>query len=202
VEATSVALIATSATTIVTVAGWSVSHVLTTRREDRTRRQEAALKYSERQIEELYGPLQSLIQQIFVVWRVREALLFLGDRDRSTYPDSTDRQKQIVFFQEHYFFPLHERIREILAQKLHLTDGGTTPKSFREYLDHSTLQLIQYGLERELGSSAPKVPGNPWPREFYPDVKDALERIMARADRQLQNLETRGVYRDAEPARR
>lgn len=43
--------------------GWLVTHLLTTFREEKRRRIEAQLKYVERQLEELYGPLAFLLYE-------------------------------------------------------------------------------------------------------------------------------------------
>lgn len=194
-DATTVALVGSTTTAIVTIVGWSVSHVLANRREHRTRRLEAALDYAERQIEELYGPLLSLIEQIFTVWTVRERVLFPDGRVGIEAPGDAERQRLIKFFQEAYFFPLHEKIRDILSSKLHLVDGQTVPPSFYAYLEHATQQLVQHRLFQEFRLSTLQVPGVPWPQNFYHDVKDSLEEIMARSDRYLRDLETGGVYR-------
>jgi hypothetical protein len=47
----------------VTAIGWLVSHILTVRREEQRRRTEAQLKFVERQIEDLYGPLAFLLHE-------------------------------------------------------------------------------------------------------------------------------------------
>jgi hypothetical protein len=56
---------------IVSILGWYVAYAYAKRREDRTRCLEIQLKYRQQQIQELYGPLLSLIEQIFNVWQVR-----------------------------------------------------------------------------------------------------------------------------------
>ena len=59
----------------VTAFGWYATYAYAKLREDRTRRLDLLLKLRARQIEELYGPLLSLIEQIFNVWQVRENVL-------------------------------------------------------------------------------------------------------------------------------
>jgi hypothetical protein len=59
-----VALIAGS----ITAVGWLVNHWLVSRREEQRRRIEAQLKYVERQIEELYGPLALLVYEGRRTW--------------------------------------------------------------------------------------------------------------------------------------
>lgn len=65
-------------TAAVTICGWLATHHYTRKREiesraassemaDRTRRLEISLGHIERQIEEFYGPLQSLVQLISIL---------------------------------------------------------------------------------------------------------------------------------------
>lgn len=51
-------------TVTITAFGWYVTYFYAKRKEDRTRRLEIQLKYKGQQIEQLYGPLFSLIEQI------------------------------------------------------------------------------------------------------------------------------------------
>jgi hypothetical protein len=60
---------------VVAIIGWYATYAYTKKREDRTRRLDLRIKLREQQIEELYGPLLSLIDQIFNVWRVRKTIL-------------------------------------------------------------------------------------------------------------------------------
>src|SRR5690348_15517759 len=88
----------------VTIIGWYVTYAYTKSREDRTRRLDINLKFKARQIEELYGPLLSLIEQIFIVWGVRKNVLGAG-----RYSSEDDRRIR-EFFWKGYFTPLHEHI--------------------------------------------------------------------------------------------
>ena len=107
-----------------------------------------------------------------------------------------DRQHHEIryYIQERYFFPLHEKIRELLTEKLYLSDGGRVPESFRTYLEHSTQQIVQKALEKELNINTHNVPIQPWPDSFYDDVKDTLESLMERYDYCIQDLYPGGVY--------
>src|SRR5437870_3212686 len=173
---------------MVTVIGWNVSNTLAKRRDAETRRAEATLKHIERQIEEFYGPLLCLIEQIFNVWTVRENLLFPEGRPASLDASDPRRNEIFNFFQTTYFFPLHEKIREVLASKLYLVDAGLVPNSFRRYLEHSTQQVGQHRLRTDLGVSTDHIPGVPWPDAFYDDVKASLDELMERHERVLREL--------------
>jgi hypothetical protein len=182
------AIIGTSVTAVVTIVGWNVSHILAKKREDDTRRLEKELRHIQQQIEEFYGPLFNLIEQIFNVWTVRENVLFPGGRPDDMAGTDLRRDKIPAFIQECYFFPLHEKIGAILISKLYLVDAVTVPDSFKQYLEHSTQQIVQHRLWKELNVSTDNVPGVPWPDEFYDDIRNALESLMNRQDRLLKKL--------------
>jgi hypothetical protein len=187
-------IIGVSLTGAVTVIGWNVSNALAKRRDAETRQAEATLKHIERQIEEFYGPLLSLIEQIFNVWTVRENLLFPEGRPSPIDPSDPRRNQIFTFFQTTYFFPLHGKLREILASKLYLVDAGSVPESFRQYLEHSTQQVVQHRLHADLGVSTDHIPGVPWPDAFYDDVKASLDELMARHERVLRALQVEAVH--------
>jgi hypothetical protein len=156
----------------VTVVGWYATYVYTKLREDRTRRLDIALKLRARQIEELYGPLLSLIEQIFVVWQVRQNVFKAGN-----YSDDEGRRIR-EFFWKTYFTPLHDQAGALLRTKLYLLENARVPKSFEEYLEHATQEACQHRLWSELGIDTSKVKGRKWPTKFHDDVKDALDRLM------------------------
>jgi hypothetical protein len=157
----------------ITIVGWYVTYAYTKSREDRTRRLDIALKLKARQIEELYGPLLSLIEQIFTVWQVRQNIL-AGDRHTGD-----DQRRVREFFWKLYFSPLHEEIGALLRAKLYLLEGGHVPTSFEEYLEHSTQEACQHRIWAELAVDTSAVQGRKWPADFHEDVKGAFNRLMA-----------------------
>jgi hypothetical protein len=161
-------LITVSATAL----GWYVTYAYTKQKEDRTRRLEIQLKYRAQQIEELYGPLSSLIQQIFNVWHVRENVL--GQGGYSGEVEQRIRQ----FFWQRYFSPLHQEIGELLRTRLYLLEGNRLPDSFSKYLEHSTQEASKHLLWDELKIDTSRVGGKHWPDQFYIDVKGTLGRLM------------------------
>ena len=156
----------------VTAFGWYATYAYAKLREDRTRRLDLLLKLRARQIEELYGPLLSLIEQIFNVWQVRENVL------RGTAYSEEDQRRIREFFWQKYFTPLHQEIGALLRTKLYLLEGGRLPDSFTEYLEHSTQEACQHRLWSELGIDTSNVSGRRWPQAFHTDVKIALDRLM------------------------
>src|SRR5262249_31578330 len=156
----------------VTVFGWYATYAYAKMREDRTRRLNLLLKLRARQIEELYGPLFSLIEQIFNIWQVQENVL------RGTGHSGEDQRRIKAFFWQHYFAPLHQEISALLRTKLYLLEGGRLPDSFTKYLEHATQEACQHRLWSELGIDTSGVPGRKWPDSFYDDVKKALDHLM------------------------
>jgi hypothetical protein len=167
---------------VITIAGWYATYAYAKKREDRTRRIEIWLKYRQRQIEELYGPLLSLIEQIFNVWQVRENILQSGSASYSQ--DQQDQIKNFVW--REYFSPLHREIGGLLRTKLYLLEGGEMPPSFSTYLEHATQEACQHRLWDELKLQTSG--GTPWPRDFYEDVKRTLERLMKEHRSGLENF--------------
>ena len=176
--------------TVVVVLGWLAAHYFATKRDDRTRRQQAVLRLRERQIEELYGPLQSLIDQVFAVWRTRQRIL--DSAPDKLGAEAKQRIRQFVWAQ--YFRPLHQQIRDILRAKQHLIEGGRVPDSFKAYMAHSTQEEFQQLLWTELQIDTAFVAGTPWPKQFYQDVTQGLELVRSKYEIALREVEvgTRG----------
>ena len=182
---------------LVTIMGWYATYAYAKRREDRTRRLEIHLKYRQRQIEELYGPLLSLIEQIFNVWQVRQNII-KASRDSLS---SEQTQKVREFFWERYFAPLHSEIAALLKTKLYLLEGGLLPKSFSQYLEHATQEACQRRLWDELQIDTKHVRGQRWPDKFYEEVRDTLQLLMQRHQTGVDELGVgAGVRKPSAPA--
>jgi hypothetical protein len=163
-----VALSGTLFTATVTVLGWYGAYSFAKDKEDRARRLEIRLKYRAQQIGELYGPILSLIEQIFNVWTVRENIL-----DHSAYTEEERmRVRELVW--QRYFKPLHGEIATLLRTKLYLLEGDVQLKSFSDYLMHSTQEDCQHLLWSELSLDTSRVPPKAWPDAFREDVKSQL----------------------------
>jgi hypothetical protein len=201
--------VATLATCIigltVTAVGWIAVHHLSRRREiearaasearaDRTRRLELQLRYYERQIEEFYGPIYSLIQTIFAVWHVKHRLESgVSPRDNEK-PLGEVKAKFDEFVVTVYFNPIHQEIRKILNAKLFLIKGANMSDSFYAYLKHSVMENMQHRLWTEYGISTMSVKGEEWSDQFRSDIKRGLDHAVEKYDDLVDELE-----RSAEP---
>ena len=167
-----IALSGTIFTATVTVLGWYAAYTYAKQKEDQARRFEIRLKYRAQQIAELYGPLVSLIEQIFNVWTVRENIL-----KHTAYTEANNtRVREFVW--RRYFRPLHGEIATLLRTKLYLLEDSELPDSFRKYLEHSTQEECQHLLWSDLSLDTSEVPPKPWPSEFYENVKSRLTALM------------------------
>src|SRR5918992_4081292 len=95
----------------VTALGWLVNHWLSGRREEQRRRTEAQLKFVERQIEELYGPLAFLIYEgrrnfLDLLDTLGRRTVFVGNR-----PLPQDELQTWLFWAEAEFLPRNDRIK-------------------------------------------------------------------------------------------
>ena len=167
-------LIAALVAATATAAGWVVSYAYGRRRDAQAKELELRVRYRQRQIEELYGPLFSLIEQVFSADEVQERILPQGAQVLSD--EEQDRVRR--FFWEQQFAPLHKEIRQLLRTKLYLLEGAELPDSLSQYLEHATQEECQRRLWYESGVSTSHVAGEPWPSDFYDEIKSTLTRLM------------------------
>jgi hypothetical protein len=160
-----VAIISACVAGAVTSVGWFKTNQLTQRREEEARRQQAALKHLERQIEELYGPLLGLIQQSEAVFKVAVLRRDLKD------PDS---QRAWKYFIEKYFLPLNAQMATLLSTKVHLSYGDSWPASHLEFFTHQAQfeSLHKIWVEEHIDSQM--IRGAGWPQQFGEDVRRTL----------------------------
>jgi hypothetical protein len=116
--------------------GWFANHWLTARREESRRRVEAQLKFVERQIEELYGPLAAAL------YEGRRTFLDLLQSLGRNYVFSDDQPlppaelKTWLFWAESEFLPRDDQIKSLLKSKAHLVVGSSFPESYVSFFDH------------------------------------------------------------------
>jgi len=164
----------------IAVLGWFVAHFLTKRREDRTRRQQSLVDFRARQIEELYGPLQSLVGQVHTIWNVREEITNASKRaeEAGLSPAQIITLREFVWKQ--YFLPLHREIRTLLRNKQHLLEDGKMPRSFEEYIDHSLQEEFRHLLRDEVHIQTKFMLPTYFPRDFLKDVTMCLADVRAK----------------------
>ncbi len=150
--------------------GWFANHWLTAKRDESRRRIEAQLKFVERQIEELYGPLAASIYEgrrtfLDLLDSLGRSFVFHGD-----HPLPPDELKTWLFWAESEFLPRNEKIKELLRSKAHLIVGPTFPESFITFLDHCNSWAINHRRWKEQQIEYSWHSKINWPNEFGDEV--------------------------------
>jgi hypothetical protein len=162
---------------------------LTRASEDRTRKLQGLMRHYERQIEEFYGPLFNMVNQIFVANHVQYELLSArASKTGDKRINEENAEKVRDYFHTTYFAPFHDDIRSILRTKLYLVEGSHMPESFYLYLKHAAQERDQRLLWKTHKIDSSSVEGEPWPNEFYNDIKAGLDNAMKNFERCLEGL--------------
>jgi hypothetical protein len=148
--------------------------------EDRRRKLEGLLRYYQRQIEEFYGPLFNSVNQIFMANEVQAGIL------DSVKGEAAEQVRD--YFQETYFTPLHDNIREVLRTKLYLVEGREVPDSFYHYLQHAGQERDQRALWKRFRIDTSFLRGEPWPEGFYEDIRQGFNTAMTNHENCLAGL--------------
>jgi hypothetical protein len=140
---------------IVTGVGWMIAHVISIT-SDRKRQQLAwRLEYTQKQLEELYGPLEFLLTEGKGTFEVLLSNLgqnyvfdvngFISDDDLKTW----------MFWAEADLMLRNREIQKLLASKAHLIDGSKLPESFEIFLSHySSWEIAHKRWKRQKVKSA------------------------------------------------
>src|SRR5215211_7607669 len=170
------------------VIGWMVTHWLTDTRERRKQRLEAALRYTERQLEELYGPLAFL--RLVGSQTFRDLLASLGRHYvfRAGEPLTADDRRTWLFWVENDLLPRNEKMKKLLAEKTHLIEGGRVPDSFLRFLDHHNSWSINHQRWKQEGVEYPLRSKINFPSGFNDDILSTFELLKARHAAYLQLL--------------
>jgi hypothetical protein len=199
-DQTTATLITGSTTAVVTIGSWLAVHYFTRKREvegrliaaaqvDKTKRLEILLSHHQRQIEEFYGPIYSLIQLIWNVWSVKRDLMSkLAPEDNGKNIEEVKAEID-EFIGSKFFAPIHHEIRSILKTKLYLIEGAKMPPSFYEYLGHAIMEDVQSKLWQEAAISTKSVHGKTWPRSFPKDIKAGFDKAMRSYQQIIDKLE-------------
>ena len=158
-------------------AGWFVNHLLTVRREEARRRLEAQLRFVERQIEELYGPLAATL------YEGRRTFLDLLDSLGRGYVFPEDGELPMnelrtwLFWAESEFLPRNDYIKTLLRTKAHLIDGGEFPQSYIDFLDHCNSWAVNHRRWKEQQVKYSWHSKINWPEEFESEVIQTFQTL-------------------------
>lgn len=166
----------------------TVKAELTRISQDRTRKLESLKRHYERQIEEFYGPLFNMVHQIFVANNIQWELFSTKDKNGQKIVNEDSAEKIRDYFHNIYFWPLHGEIRQILCSKLYLIEGSEMPKSFYLYLKHAAQEHDQRLLWSGYKIDTSFLRGEPWPNNFYEDIKSGFENAMRNYETCLEGM--------------
>jgi hypothetical protein len=162
---------------LITAAGWFVSYVLTGRADRRRRQSEASLKYVERQLEELYGPLAFLLIEGRRTWLDLLEVLGRPYVFLSGEALPPEELRTWLFWVEHDLLPRNEEIKHLLLTKTHLIEGGDIPDTYVAFLDHHNswrINHLRWQKEQVEYSWHSKVN---WPHDFEAEVLGTFRRL-------------------------
>lgn len=182
----------------VTLIGWLVNHILTGHRERLNQHLAASLKFVERQLEELYGPLAFLIMEGRRTFK--DLLETLGRDYVFDEKDSLaeDELKLWLFWVENDFLPRNEKIQQLLMTKTHLIDGDKVPPSFLKFLEHHNSWKILHLRWQKEGVPYSWHSKINWPTSFEKDILNTFNSLKTQHDKflkrytELKSLEKAG----------
>ena len=173
---------------MVILIGWFTMYLIGQFREERRNRIASRAAYTSRQIEELYGPLFSLMSQLSVLNQIQDFLVTAEDEHGGSKLSENQKADVRAFFQKNHFHALHSGIAEVLKDKLHLVHRAEVPESFYHYLRHSIQEREQLRLWEEEQVESSFLEGVPFPQHFFEDIKAGFEQSMKTYGESLQEL--------------
>jgi hypothetical protein len=167
-------------TSSVTLAGWLTNHVLTGRRDRANQRLAVSLKFVERQLEELYGPLAFL-----VIESRRASIDFVDALGREPFFEgehALDKEevKLWLLWTEHNFLPHNEKIQQLLMTKTHLIEGDKVPISFVEFIEYYNSWKMAHLRWKEHGAEYNWHSKVSWPTSFDEEVLNTFSILKLR----------------------
>lgn len=175
-----VALWVAAITAAVSIAGWVTNHVLATQRELKNQQRAAYLRYTERQLEELYGPLAILVEEDKQAFRDLLAALGRTYVFRGDTPLPPEELETWLFWTESDFLPRNQKVKDLLMAKTHLIEGETIPDSYLLFLDHYNSWQINHLRWKQKGVKYSWHSRINYPQEFEREVLVTLRALKLR----------------------
>lgn len=192
--------------------GWFTTSALQSQREVRNQRISAVLEHTRKQLENLYGPLLTLLIEGEQAWfaclrsmgrdpadaHASEHLrsLLLGE-DPAGGSLSQAEIDDWVFWIENAFFPRNDKIQALLANNAHLVEGPPEgpliPDSYIQFLEHHNDWKMRHAQWKEQGRPYPWCWTTSWPDSFYAEVKVTFETLVHRHNEFLKLQRTQGL---------
>lgn len=162
----------------VSVLGWVINHILSSRSERKRARLTARLSHIEQQLSKLYGPLAFLIYEgkatfSDLLQSLGRSYVFRGDEQ---LPD--DELRLWLFWVDHDFMPRNDKIQSVLSMNSHLITGQELPESYIRFLDHHNSWRLVHERWKIDGIEYPWHSKINWPVDFEDDVLTTFRRLM------------------------
>jgi hypothetical protein len=132
------------------------------------------------QIEQFYGPLFSIVDQLDVCFNIEHSLL-----DYNQLPEDQRRAVHRFMYKE-YYQPRHSQVRLLLETRRYLVAGLKVPMTFADYLKHSMQEEVQTRLWLEHDISTAETRGLVYPSNFNADIERTLKILMSRLGGELR----------------
>ena len=162
-----------------TITGWLVSHNLDLRRQRALHQLRSRIEFIEKQLEQLYGPLNILVLESERSFK--ELLRVLPRAGSVVFEDGKDltpeEQETWRFWVEQDLLPRNERIKDLLMTKMHLVDGNSIPKSYLRFIDHHNAWAIHHRRWQKSGIVYEWRSPTSWPKDFGTDIQRTFERL-------------------------
>ena len=156
---------------LVTAIGWIVTYRLAVRQAQEVQQIAAALRFTERQLEELYGPLYFFLVEGEQSYKNIEGLIDVARlRPPGDEQTLTIDQKIWLFWMENDALPRNEKIAELLRTRSHLIEGEQMPESFHRFLEHHSSWRLFFLMWQERHVDIALFSNTLWPREFDLEV--------------------------------
>jgi hypothetical protein len=162
----------------VSVLGWVLNHILSSRSERKRARLTARLGHIERQLSELYGPLAFLIHEgratfTDLLQNLGRTYIFQGDE-----PLPADELNLWLFWVDHELMPRNEKIQTILSANAHLIAGDELPTSYVRFLDHYNSWRMTHERWKAEGIAYSWHSKINWPTDFEDEILTTFRRLM------------------------
>jgi hypothetical protein len=157
--------------------GWIVNNIWTTYANSKAKRLDAATRFIERQLEELYGPLFFLIIEGRRTFRdLLDALgrNYVFQEDRHLSPDEL---KTWLFWVDYDFLPRNEKMKQLLESKTHLLVDAIIPDSYLTFIDHHNSWKVNHCRWQKEGVEYAWHSKINFPKQFEEDVISTFSRL-------------------------
>lgn len=179
---------------LITIIGWVVTYILAKKREDQSRKAQSALRHLERQIEELYGPLDGLLTYSGTVFRLEQT------RKEKRSPEQAGKDPEVIrYFIENHYIPLNQQIMTLLRTKPHLIADDKMPESFKIFIERAAYLecLHKLWLNTKIDSPFMAAPGGAnWASEFHDQVSQKLQELRTKHSELIQDITGRKLLKE------